>query len=309
MPFSVKHLFLPDDPMIARKFQENFDNIVSELNSFPISGAFKPGSIATTNITDDNITAAKFSSNLQFDQIPKGPAATDPSHADHLTRKSYAVTALSALITSPATKHIDHGDANLIGGGLVGIPVTSHAFVKGTYCTISNTTNYNNTYLVHSTTTANEVVIVATNNAEHFEASTSHIINQGAGATSLTPFSSSTASLEEYEYFFNEFRWIYGYCKASDLYKTTALTTRVAVASDSEGYIKLTAELAKMFHVMVVPIVGTATYQRVSVMPSTYATTGYIHIKSGVGGAGQTGSALVLSNFYGFFYMIVGRDI
>jgi hypothetical protein len=217
MPFSVKHLFLPDDPMIARKFQENFDNIVSELNSFPISGAFKPGSIATTNITDDNITAAKFSSNLQFDQIPKGPAATDPSHADHLTRKSYAVTALSALITAPATG------------------------------------------------------------------------SKGAGAASFT---SSTASLEEYEYFFNEFRWIYGYCKASDLYKTTALTTR-----------------AKMFHVMVVPIVGTATYQRVSVMPSTYATTGYIHIKSGVGGAGQTGSALVLSNFYGFFYMIVGRDI
>jgi hypothetical protein len=234
MPFSVKHLFLPDDPMIARKFQENFDNIVSELNSFPISGAFKPGSIATTNITDDNITAAKFSSNLQFDQIPKGPAATDPSHADHLTRKSYAVTALSALITAPATG------------------------------------------------------------------------SKGAGVTSFT---SSTASLEEYEYFFNEFRWIYGYCKASDLYKTTALTTKVAVASDSEGYIKLTAELAKMFHVMVVPIVGTATYQRVSVMPSTYATTGYIHIKSGVGGAGQTGSALVLSNFYGFFYMIVGRDI
>lgn len=223
MPFSVKHIFMPDEPMYARRFQENFDNIVAELNAFPISGKFKPGSIAIANITNDNVTAAKFSPNLQFDQIPKGPAATDPSHADHLSRKAYVVASLNGLITLPAT-----GD-------------------------------------------------------------------KGAGKTEFT---AATTSLEEYEYFFNDFRWIYGYIKSSDL-KNSDLTT-AANQSGYIGYIPFTAALAKLFFCKVAPLVSATNYTaRAMVMPDYFFTTTYIHIKT----------SLPLSSYYGIFYMAVGRDI
>lgn len=55
-------------------------------------------------------------------------------------------------------------------GGLVGIPVTGHAFLAGDEVTIAGTTNYNGTYTV-SSVTANEVVIPATYVAETFSTS------------------------------------------------------------------------------------------------------------------------------------------
>jgi hypothetical protein len=306
MPFSVKHLFLPDDPMIARRFQENFDNIVSELNSFPISGAFKPGSIGTTQLTDKCVTAAKLSPNLQFGQIPKVPTGVtgEPNDAagDELCRKAFVVTAMAAFITAPATgdkgagiatttQHIDNSVAVSVGGTKTGIPLTGHGYLAGDIVTISDTTNYNGTYTIDSITNANQFVISKTYVAETFAASTSHV---------TIGFRSSTPSFEEREWFFNDLKFVYGYCKSTDL-KEHGLST-AAVQTGTRGDIAFTSSdlPAKLFFSMVVPFVGS-TYNtaRVMVMPDYYTTTTYIYIKT----------SLALSCYNGFFYMVVGRDI
>jgi len=63
------------------------------------------------------------------------------------------------------------------GGGLVGIPVTGHAFREGHEVTISGTTNYDGTFRVESVT-KNEIVITDTYNAETF-AGTETVVSDG----------------------------------------------------------------------------------------------------------------------------------
>lgn len=62
---------------------------------------------------------------------------------------------------------IDNAAAVDKGSGLVGIPITGHAFAAKDTTTISGTTNYDDTYTIVSRTT-NEIVIAATYTAETF---------------------------------------------------------------------------------------------------------------------------------------------
>lgn len=55
-----------------------------------------------------------------------------------------------------------------LGGGDVGIPMTGHPYAVGDTVKISNTTNYNNSYVLQAGTTANQLAITATYNAETF---------------------------------------------------------------------------------------------------------------------------------------------
>lgn len=64
---------------------------------------------------------------------------------------------------------IDNAAAVNVGGGVVGIPVTGQSFSTGDSITISGTTNYNNTYTVLASSSANQVNITATYNAETFD--------------------------------------------------------------------------------------------------------------------------------------------
>jgi len=73
----------------------------------------------------------------------------------------------SASYDISTTDTIDAAAAADKGSGLVGIPVTGHAFVAGREITITGSTNYNNSYTIVSQT-ANEVVITETYNAETF---------------------------------------------------------------------------------------------------------------------------------------------
>lgn len=63
---------------------------------------------------------------------------------------------------------IDNAAAVDKGGGKVGIPVTGQPFAIGEGITIAGTTNYNGNHTVDATSTANEVVITATYQAEVF---------------------------------------------------------------------------------------------------------------------------------------------
>jgi hypothetical protein len=76
-------------------------------------------------------------------------------------------THVEATYDNTTQDTIDNAAAVDKGGGLVGIPVTGHAFVAGREVTIAGTTNYNGAFEVISQT-ANEVVITDTYNAETF---------------------------------------------------------------------------------------------------------------------------------------------
>lgn len=54
------------------------------------------------------------------------------------------------------------------GGGLVGVPSTGHGWTTGKSITLTGTTNYDGTYTLDATTSANELVITATFVAETF---------------------------------------------------------------------------------------------------------------------------------------------
>jgi hypothetical protein len=73
-----------------------------------------------------------------------------------------------ALCAKQNENNIDNAAAVDKGGGKVGIPVTTHGYSTGEGVKIIDTTNYDGYYIVDSTSTANEVVIVATYVAETF---------------------------------------------------------------------------------------------------------------------------------------------
>jgi len=74
-----------------------------------------------------------------------------------------------ALVIQPRTILINAAAAVDKGGGLVGIPLTAQPFNTGDDVTIAGTTNYNAAHTVDATSSANEVVITATYNAETFD--------------------------------------------------------------------------------------------------------------------------------------------
>ena len=89
-----------------------------------------------------------------------------------------AVETPTAITALPLSFLINNAAAVDKGGGKVGIPVTSQPFATGESVTIANTTNYNGTYLVDATSSANEVVITATYAAETFDG-----VNDSIGLT------------------------------------------------------------------------------------------------------------------------------
>ena len=80
-----------------------------------------------------------------------------------------AIETPAALTILPRTMLINNAAAVDKGGGLVGIPLTAQPFSTGDAVTIANTTNYNGNFTVDATSSANEVVITATFNAETFD--------------------------------------------------------------------------------------------------------------------------------------------
>lgn len=80
-----------------------------------------------------------------------------------------AIETPAAIVALPKNILINNAAAVDKGGGLVGIPLTAQPFATGDGVTIINTVNYDGDYTVDATSTANEVVITATYNAETFD--------------------------------------------------------------------------------------------------------------------------------------------
>lgn len=101
--------------------------------------------------------------------VKSSPTIT--SLLDILTEVQIANTLLtpSPITALDQSYLIDNAAAVDKGGGKVGIPVTTHPFTDTELILINNTVNYDGTYAVDGDSTANEVVIVATFNAETFD--------------------------------------------------------------------------------------------------------------------------------------------
>jgi len=82
---------------------------------------------------------------------------------------SDAIETPAALSIIPRTMLLDNAAAVDKGGGLVGIPLTAQPFSMGDAITIAGTTNYNGAYVVGATSSADEIVIIKTYNAETFD--------------------------------------------------------------------------------------------------------------------------------------------
>lgn len=106
-----------------------------------------------------------------------GPTKTEMDTAHGLLATSDQVNAIgassggsvniNATFDNTTTDTIDNAGAVDKGGGLVGIPVTGHAFSAGREVTIAATTNYNGSFTIISQTT-NEVVITSSFTSETF---------------------------------------------------------------------------------------------------------------------------------------------
>lgn len=80
---------------------------------------------------------------------------------------------LKGMFNSPATtagpaKTLDAGGAVNKGSGRVGLPCTAHGMAVGDQVQISDTSNYDGVYVLHSTTSVNELVVTASYAAESF---------------------------------------------------------------------------------------------------------------------------------------------
>jgi hypothetical protein len=300
MPFSVKHLFLPDDPMVARRFQENFDQIVSELNSFPINGRFKPGSIATTNITDDSVTAAKFSPNLQFDQIPKVT--------------SYAIATATA---GTKTIVVNSVDLRTVFPALTAFRIYGSSANDGAYTVHSvSFSSPNSSIVVHETlvdSSADGYLQLSPTSDDHLcslervYTELNEFIKEPLDITSRAgggvAFRESKASFQEHEYFFNWFRVVHGYCAKVDL-------VSVGTATCTYRLPDITTDISSIFHVMVMPIGSGLTTQRTqtgAVDSIDSGTMKYVSYSAGTYRIWITPSEVPNTKWWGVFYCLIGR--
>lgn len=97
-------------------------------------------------------------------------APSSRSQVDAIGAASGGSVHIQATFDNTTTDTIDNAAAVDKGGGLVGIPVTGHAFSAGLEVTIAGSTNYNGSFEIISQT-ANEVVITASFVSETFTGS------------------------------------------------------------------------------------------------------------------------------------------
>jgi len=103
--------------------------------------------------------------------VPAKHAALDLGDADPTTDTVRDLTIQNCskgVLLKDFGRFLDAGAAVDKGGGLVGIPSTAHGFTTGKSITLTGTTNYDGIHILDATTSANEIVIPDTFNAETF---------------------------------------------------------------------------------------------------------------------------------------------
>jgi hypothetical protein len=110
MPFTTTNTFAPDGKGISAEVNQNFADIVKELNAFPTNGAWKGINIFTTDhFRDGSLGGQVLSNAFQFVQVPKGPAGIDPTHSDHFAPKRF-VDNLKASLLLPSAATMNTGE-------------------------------------------------------------------------------------------------------------------------------------------------------------------------------------------------------
>ena len=142
---------------------ELIDGSMSSMGAVRIrNGAFcKRASISST------VATAKHAA---MDLGPADPAADT-------VRDMTITNSARGILLKDHTRFFNAGAAVDKGSGRVGIPDTAHGFPTGQEILIAGTTNYNGVQTVHSTSTANEIVITATFVAETFATTDSAVPN------------------------------------------------------------------------------------------------------------------------------------
>ena len=102
-------------------------------------------------------------------------ADTDP--AADTVRDIIINGGVNGIAIGDVTRFFNAGAAVDKGGGKVGIPDTAHGFADGQSILIAGTTNYNGTFTVDATSSANEIVITATFVSETFAITDSAVPN------------------------------------------------------------------------------------------------------------------------------------
>ena len=106
--------------------------------------------------------------------------AVDLGAADPVTdsvRDLQVQNSAAGILLRDVTRFFNAAAAVDKGAGKVGIPDTAHGFATGQSITIAGTTNYNGTFTVDATSSANEIVITATFVAETFATTDSAVPN------------------------------------------------------------------------------------------------------------------------------------
>jgi hypothetical protein len=101
-------------------------------------------------ISDD--TAAPGNLELMYDGTGyiADTAPASRSQVDNIGAASGGAINFAPIHDNTIKDTIDNASADLKGGGLVGIPVTGHAFIAGNEVTIANTTSYNGAHTLVS---------------------------------------------------------------------------------------------------------------------------------------------------------------
>lgn len=139
-------------------------NIQSRLPAALVTGRMDSNiaAISDDSVAADNLEATYDGTGYSNDVAPATQAAVG-----NIGSASGGAINFQTTHDNVITDTIDAAPAVDKGGGLVGIPVTGHAFTTGKEITIAGSINYNNSYDIVSDT-ANEIVITETYNAETF---------------------------------------------------------------------------------------------------------------------------------------------
>jgi hypothetical protein len=153
-----------DVPGLIAAVQSDTDDIQTRLPAALVGGLMSSDvtAISTDTTAADNLELQYDTTGLTGDTFP----ATQ-SQANATSASAGGSVNIAATHDNTITDTIDNAGAVDKGSGLVGIPVTGHAFIAGNEVTIAGTTNYNGVEDIVSQTT-NEIVITASFVSETF---------------------------------------------------------------------------------------------------------------------------------------------
>jgi hypothetical protein len=207
-----------DDDGTLNTISTNVSNVETDTQDIQgrLPAALSSGNMKTDVLAISGDTTAADNLELQYDTtgLTGDTFPATQSQVGNIGSSSGGSLSFQVEIDNAITDTIDNAAAVDKGSGLVGIPVTSHAFTADFEVTIAGSTNYNNAYTIVSET-ANEIVITETYAAETFggtETIISTIKTIGKVGTEAGTFANTEAQDSSYHVLTNDgdnLDWVY----------------------------------------------------------------------------------------------------